>query len=375
MTMPNLVESPPFFPTSAQRTRLRRRLFDWFDRNARPLPWRRSRCAYAIWVSEIMLQQTQVAAVIPYFERFMRAFPDIATLAQADEQAVLRLWSGLGYYSRARNLHRTAKILCAESGGLWPTDPLSASRLPGLGRYTVNAVLSQAFDVRLPILEANTRRLLCRILGERGEPRQRDVENRLWQAAESWLPRRRVGDFNQALMELGALVCKPQDPDCPRCPLKSACVARRMGLENVIPRRAASKKIQDVRELALIIHKNDNVLLVQRPAVGRWAKMWEFPHREWPASESLEAAASLLLKSLGMKASPGAEFETVRHGVTRYRICLCCWSAQWTEGEFWSETYAAAKWIHPSELAQYALSSPQRRLAKLVAQPRLKPLF
>src|SRR3954469_3882474 len=199
--------------------RLRRRLLSWFDRHRRDLPWRRDRDPYRIWVSEVMLQQTTVAAVVPYFERFLRAFPTLADLAAADEQAVLRLWEGLGYYRRARDLHRPAGALRARAAGRFPDDPEALRGLPGLGRYTLNAVLSQAFDRRLPILEANSQRVLSRLFGRAEDPRQGPARRRLWQAAAELLPARRVGAFNQALMELGALVCTPAAPRCPDCPL------------------------------------------------------------------------------------------------------------------------------------------------------------
>jgi len=189
------------------RRRLPRRLLDWFARNRREFPWRRDRDAYRIWVSEVMLQQTQAAAVIPYFERFLRTFPTLADLAAADEQDVLRLWEGLGYYRRARDLLRTARLLAATNGGRFPDQLAALHGLPGLGRYTRNAVLSQAFDRRLPILEANSVRVLTRLFGRTGDPRRGPEQRWLWAAAEALLPSRRAGDFNQALMELGALVC------------------------------------------------------------------------------------------------------------------------------------------------------------------------
>ncbi len=202
-------------------------LLRWFDRHARNLPWRRTRDPYAIWISEVMLQQTQVATVIPYFERFLNAFPSLSALAAADEQHVLRLWEGLGYYRRARNLHQAAQLLHAEHAERFPDDADVLRRLPGFGRYTANAVLSQAFDRRLPILEANSRRVLCRLFGVRDDPQEAAVQARLWTAAEALLPVKRVGAFNQALMELGALVCTPARPQCSRCPLSRQCQARR----------------------------------------------------------------------------------------------------------------------------------------------------
>src|SRR5579885_341778 len=238
-----------------RNSRLRRRLLAWFDAARRDLPWRRDRDPYRIWVSEVMLQQTTVAAVVPYFERFLRAFPTLADLAAAEEQDVLRLWEGLGYYRRARDLHRAARVLVAQHEGRIPDDPAVLATLPGLGRYTCNAVLSQAFDRRLPILEANTQRVLSRLFGRTEDPRQPAARRWLWQAAEKILPNRDVGTFNQALMELGALVCTPAAPRCTQCPLAARCLARRLGNQSSIPARTPSPEILPVQETAVVVRR------------------------------------------------------------------------------------------------------------------------
>ena len=192
------------------------------------------------------------------------------------------MWEGLGYYRRARDLHRSAQLIVGECGGRFPTDSDVVRRLPGFGQYTTNAVLSQAFDQRLPILEANSQRVLSRLFGRREDPRAGPARRWLWQAAESILPKRRVGEFNQALMELGALVCTPVAPRCGECPLASICEAKRLGLQEQMPAHAPSPATTAVREAAIVVRRGERVLLVQRPDNGRWAKMWEFPHaRTW----------------------------------------------------------------------------------------------
>src|SRR5207253_2981976 len=213
-------------PSPRLRRAIRDRLLDWFATHQRDLPWRRSRDPYRIWVSEIMLQQTQVATVVPYFERFVQAFTTLACLATAEEHDVLRRWEGLGYYRRARSLHLAARQLASEHGSMVPNDPEVLSELPGMGRYTVGAVLALAFDRPMPILEANSQRVLCRLFGRDEDPRKGTARRRLWELAKSLLPKRRVGDFNQALMELGALVCTPAAPKCSACPLADKCVAQ-----------------------------------------------------------------------------------------------------------------------------------------------------
>jgi A/G-specific adenine glycosylase len=365
-------------PASALRRRVRRRLLAWFETARRDLPWRRGRDPYHIWVSEIMLQQTTVAAVVPYFERFLRAFPTLRALAAAPEQDVLRLWEGLGYYRRARDLHRAACQLTAAGADTLPDNPEVVRQLPGMGRYTLGAVLSQAFDRRLPILEANSLRVLCRLFGRRDDPRRGPAQRWLWQVAEDLLPARRVGDFNQALMELGALVCTPVAPRCCECPLAADCVARRLGLQAAIPARAPPPAITEVREAAVVIRRGGEVLLVQRPeSASRWANLWEFPHRPLDEGESYEAAAVRLASELaGLDVALGPELLTLRHGVTRYRITMACFEAESAAGEFRSEFYRQGLWVEPARLADYPVSAPQRRLAKaLVAPNRQRTLF
>jgi A/G-specific adenine glycosylase len=357
---------------------LRRRLLAWFDRNRRDLPWRRDRDPYRIWVSEVMLQQTTVAAVVPYFDRFLAEFPTLADLAAADEQAVLKAWEGLGYYRRARHLHRAARALISEHGGRLLDDPAVWRELPGVGRYILGAVLSQAFDRRLPIVEANSARVLCRLFAQNGDTGSTAVRRWLWERAEDVLPKRRVGDFNQALMELGALVCTPTAPDCNSCPLKNDCAARKRGLQADIPRKSAAPTPTDVREVAVVVRHGTRVLLVRRPAdARRWQNMWEFPRGELSAGETYDAAASRLLTPLtGVEAELGPELATIRHGVTRFRITLVALEAEYRGGKFSSLFYTCGIWARPKELGAYPVSAPQRRLATVVAaKSRQRRLF
>jgi A/G-specific adenine glycosylase len=350
--------------SSYQRQRLRNQLLAWFARRQRPFPWRNDRDAYRIWISEVMLQQTQAATVVPYFERFMAAFPRVAALAAADEQDVLRLWEGLGYYTRARNLHRAAKRIMAIHEGRFPSEPEVAAMLPGLGRYMVGAILSQAYGSRLPILEANSQRVLCRLFAVRTDPTRNPTRGQLWQLAEALLPRTRVGDFNQALMELGAVVCTVANAKCEECPLRKDCASSRLGIQNEIPvppKRAASV---EVREAAVVVRREDRVLLAQRPAAGRWAGLWEFPHGPLENGETLDSAATRLTWQLAaLRVRVGAEVFTIRHAVTYHRITLTCFEAAYLSGAFQSKFYTRGEWIEPARLGEYPVSSPQRRLA------------
>jgi A/G-specific adenine glycosylase len=324
-----------------------------------------------------MLQQTQVATVIPYFDRFVRAFQTLEALASAREQDVLRLWEGLGYYRRARDLHRAARQVVTEHGGQLPRDPARLGELPGMGRYMVGAVLSQAFDSRLPIVEANSQRLLCRLFARRDDPRRGPARRWLWETAEALLPARGVGEFNQALMELGALVCTPASPQCPVCPLRELCETRRLGLQDRVPARPTPPAIIPVREAAAVVRRGERVLLVQRPSHGRWAGLWEFPHGPLKGGESHDEALARFLPELtGVEAEVGPEITTVRHSVTRYRFTLVCFEARHRSGEFQSAFYQAGRWVRPARLGAYPVSVPQRRLARALLDPeRQKMLF
>jgi A/G-specific adenine glycosylase len=359
-----------------RRAWIRRRLLSWFGKYRRNLPWRVDRDPYRIWVSEVMLQQTQVATVIPFYERFLAAFPTLHDLAAADEQAVLRLWESLGYYRRARDLHRAARRLAAEQGGQIPDDPAVFGALPGVGRYILGAVLSQAFERPLPILEANSLRVLCRFFGFGADPRSAAAQRWLWQTAAQLLPGRHVGEFNQALMELGALVCIPQAPDCASCPLAKHCAARRSGLQEALPRRAGAPEVVPVQEAAVVVRRGAKILLVQRPPEGRWAGLWEFPHGPLQVEETHEAGALRILTDLtGLQADLGELFLTVKHGVTRFRITLVCFEARFREGRFASSFYRQGRWLEPAQLKDYPVSAPQRRLAQALVSSRQRQLF
>jgi A/G-specific adenine glycosylase len=353
---------------SVLSARARQRLLRWFDRHARALPWRADRDPYRIWVSEVMLQQTQAATVTSYFEQFLKQFPTVKHLAAADEQQVLRAWEGLGYYRRARHLHQAAQVLARLPSDELPSDPAVWAQLPGVGRYILGAVLSQAFEARLPIVEANTRRLLSRLFGQQGEPNSAEVTRWLWQTAQDILPRRRIGDFNQALMELGALICTPKRPQCSACPLRSGCVAYRAGLQEKITGKGLPPAPEEVREIALVVRQAARVLLVRRPSTGRWANMWEFPHAALATHETHELVAHRLLSELGLTADLGDRLQTIRHGVTRFRITMECLAATYRSGEFHSTYYEESRWLEPEALTDYPVSSPQRRLAQRVRE-------
>ncbi len=259
--------------------RFARQVLDWFQAHGRKdLPWQQPATPYRVWVSEIMLQQTRVSAVIPYFQRFMARFPRIADLAQAPEDAVLHLWSGLGYYARARNLHRAAQILMTEHGGEFPRDLAAIQALPGIGRSTAGAILSLAFGLPFPILDGNVKRVLARYWAVPGWPGQSAVSKRLWALSSACTPEVNTGAFNQGMMDLGATLCQRNQPDCDRCPLRSGCRARAAGDPCAYP-QPKPRRTLPVRRIQLLILRNaqGEVLLERRPPTGIWGGLWSFP--------------------------------------------------------------------------------------------------
>lgn len=365
------------WPADGWRANFRRRLLAWYRRNARDLPWRATADPYRVWVSEIMLQQTQVATVEAYFRRFLAKLPSIASLAAAHEDTVLRLWEGLGYYRRARQMHRAARIIVAEHGGEFPRDAAAVRRLPGIGRYTAGAILSIAFDQAEPILEANTVRLLARLLGYRGDPRAAAGQTLLWQAAETLLPRRGAGQLNQALMELGSQVCRPRNPDCPLCPVAALCPTGPAGLYAEIPLLRPKPRFEELREAAFIIRSRGRVLLIRRGDGERWAGLWDFPrltHRSAGIKHEESDLAQQVLAVTGVQIGTPRFVTTLRHGVTRFHITLNCYAADAAATPRKTLSAIESRWVPIGELAEYPLNSTGRKLARMatVANPPLR---
>ncbi len=294
---------------------MRASLLKWFDANQRDLPWRRDRSPYAVWVSEIMLQQTQVATVIPYFLRFLARFPNPAALAAAPLEEVLAQWKGLGYYSRARNLHRAAQLIASQG---MPDTAAKLRELPGLGRYTAAAVASLAFGEKVAVLDGNVARVLAR-LGAIAEPLEAPaIQKVLWQQAEELLDPGRPGAFNEAMMELGALVCSPGEPGCLACPLSAHCRARQRGLQARIPapkQRAARKKL----DLACaVVRKGEALLVARREESGLFGGLWELPCAEIGGEKDARSG----LAELGLRAIDGEPIALVRRTLTHRDLSL-----------------------------------------------------
>ena len=342
---------------------LRRRLLEWYDRHGRDLPWRRTGDPYAVWVSEVMLQQTTVAAVRERYARFLERFPTVAVLAAAAEADVLGEWQGLGYYRRARNLHAAARRIVAEHEGRFPTGLADVLALPGLGDYAARAVLCFACDQRWPVLEANTVRLWARLAGVDVPCEPVAVRRQLWRLAEAVLPRERFADTNQALMDLGATVCTPRKPDCQRCPLRPDCVAYATGRPEALPVRPPRSVPTAIDRVSVVLRCGVHVLIVQRPPTGQWANLWELPSADRTGAEDWLATAERALRGVcDAPATLGGLRQTVRHGITRYRVQLRCYEARTADADRLPAVTEPARWVRPDDLASYAFGTPQRRL-------------
>ena len=351
---------------------VRGRLLAWYEAEGRELPWRSAHDPYRILVSEMMLVQTTVAAVIPFFERFLSRFPDVKTLAAADEVHVLKAWEGLGYYRRARQLHAAARMIVNRHGGLMPRDRVLIRELPGVGRYIAGAILSFAFDLPEPIVEANSQRVLARLLAWPDDLKATSTQARLWQAAERLVPTHHAGAFNQALMDLGALICTPRSPSCLMCPVAAFCQARRRGLQDSLPVVTAKPRPLAVAEACAMVVREGRLLFVRREAKGLWASFWEFPtiHLEGadPAKRSCGKPVSLahgVERLTGIRAQIGPEVKRLTYSVTKHRVELRAHLARGSSGELKpGPGFSDARWVLPSSVDSTGLSfgSAARRL-------------
>jgi A/G-specific adenine glycosylase len=302
---------------------LQEALVCWYESRKRDLPWRKTRDPYAIWVSEVMLQQTQVKTVLGYYERWMQRFPSLTALASADEADVLHVWQGLGYYSRARRLLAGARAVTNLHAGKLPRDVPALLALPGIGPYSAGAIASIAFGLPEPIVDGNVVRVLCRLFALEGDPARAPLKKELWRLARELVPSDRPSAFNQSLMELGATLCTPTSPRCPECPVAKQCRALALGVERELPRLAKRKAPTAVATAAAYVRRGDAVLLRQMPNDAlRWAGLWVLPFAELSRTEKAAAAAARALAEIGVKATANATLREVRHTITRFRLTL-----------------------------------------------------
>jgi A/G-specific adenine glycosylase len=338
-------------------------LIAWHEHHGRhDLPWQHHRTAYRVWVSEIMLQQTQVATVIPYYERFMDRFPDVGTLAEAPVDEVLHLWSGLGYYARARNLHRAAVRIAGEHDGCFPRDFEAVAQLPGIGRSTAGAILALSLGERFPILDGNVRRVLSRHFGVEGSPSDRAIQQKLWELSDDCTPTKDVDTYTQAVMDLGATVCVRRNPACATCPVAATCAARRSGRQHELPspKPARTRRLRQVFMLAAV-REDGGVLLERRPESGIWGGLWCLP--EFASASDAEEYARRSLPGAPARPTPLAPVE---HAFTHFDLVItpllahCSGSAQMTPS-------GQTQWYRAREPAKVGLPAPIRLLLEKLA--------
>ncbi|WP_136249006.1 A/G-specific adenine glycosylase [Halomonas borealis] len=348
-----MTETPPaILPAET----FQRRLLEWFDAHGRhDLPWQHDRTPYRVWVSEIMLQQTQVATVIPYFERFMARFPDVRSLAAAEQDEVLHLWTGLGYYARGRNLHKAARVVVDEHAGEFPVYSLEAmAALPGIGRSTAGAVIAQSTGERAVILDGNVKRVLTRLHAVAGWPGRPAVERQLWGLAERYTPAHRVVDFTQAMMDLGATLCRRGQPDCGRCPFGDVCLAHAQGEPKRFPESKPKKAIPTRHTTMLLLQDGDGrVLLERRPSSGLWGGLWSLPQFD----SSLELRAWLDQHAPG--ASLEAPWKAFTHVFSHFRLEITPQPARVAHGDGVGET---RRWFDPAAPDSIGLAAPVKGL-------------
>jgi A/G-specific adenine glycosylase len=329
-------------------------LIVWFKKNKRDLPWRTSRTPYSTWISEIMLQQTQVKQVESYFRRFLKQFPDMSTLAKAPMGKVLKTWEGMGYYSRARHLHQTAQILVSRFEGTIPSHYEELLKLPGIGRSTAGAILSLAFGQSWPVLDGNIRRVLIRFFYVNQDPNKRETIGQLWKLASQILPLKKAGLVNEALMELGAIVCAPKNPSCSSCPLQRGCRGLLSGQPAALPLKRPKKRIPYFDVTAAVIRKGKKILITQRPTKGLLGGLWEFPGGKKEPAESLEECLKREIREeLKIEIEVGECFIKVPHAYSHFRITLHCFFCRQLKGRITPLEVMDYRWVFPEELDRF----------------------
>jgi len=359
--MPN----SPELPVSS----VRRALLRWYRANRRDLPWRRTRDPYAIWVSEAMLQQTQVATVLPYYERFLVAFPGVAELAEAPEEAVLGAWSGLGYYGRARSLQAGARVVVERHGGRVPDDPEALLALPGIGPYTAGAIASVAFGRPEPVLDGNVRRVLSRLLARRGAGAAE--ERHLWGVARDLVRGPSPGDLNQSLMELGALVCTPRAPRCDACPVSAVCRARAAGDPDNYPLARRTARAVPVRVAVALVRHRGSILLSRRGPETPLRGSWDVPSVVVPEGAEPRARLRALLARLGLHATIGDAIAVVPHAILKHRLSISIFSG--TASRPSAAAPDGLRWIRPAGLGSAAVSGATRKVLRAAGIASAEP--
>jgi A/G-specific adenine glycosylase len=342
-------------------------LLSWYEKNARDLPWRRTRDPYAIWVSEIMLQQTRVETVIPYYQRWLEQFPTVGHLAEAEEDQVLTLWEGLGYYRRARYLHQAARQLCEETGGNIPADPDQLQELPGIGSYTAAALASIAFGRDEPAVDGNIRRVITRYYDIGTVIHAAETERVILRMAQSGLPAGRAGTYNQALMELGALICTPRSPACEDCPIREGCLARQRGVQDQRPVRKPKKTPPHLQVTAAVFQEEDRVLLAKRKPGGLLGGLWEFPGGKQHQGENLrDTLTREIREELGVEIEVEEPFGRYQHAYSHFSITLHAFRCSLLGRDIRLADHTEWAWVPSSQLDEYPMGKVDRQIAERV---------
>lgn len=341
------------------------KLLGWYAQRERNVPWRGIADPYAVWVSEIMCQQTRIETVIPYFEKWFEQFPDVYSLANAEQQEVLKLWEGLGYYSRARNMHRAAQVIVADLDGKLPSDVASLKSLPGIGDYTAAAIASLAFGRDEAALDGNIRRVLSRVFDVSEPLGTREAERKFIRLARAHLPSGQAGDFNQALMDLGATVCIPRNPKCEQCPVVELCRAHALDLEAQRPVKKPKPDVPHYIVAAAVIQRNGHVLIAQRPQGGLLGGMWEFPGGKQKPGESLEACLKReICEELGVDIQVGDHLGMYEHAYSHFRVTLHAFCSILADGDPQQLEHTDLRWSSPTQLSDYPMGKIDRQIAE-----------
>ncbi|MDP1990070.1 MAG: A/G-specific adenine glycosylase [Syntrophales bacterium] len=352
------------FPAKLQ---FQKKLLSWYEEQARSLPWRETKDPYRIWVSEVMLQQTQVKTVEAYYGRFIGRFPSVTDLAQAAPDEVMKSWEGLGYYSRARYLHRAAREVVDRFDGRIPDTLEDLISLPGIGRYTAGAILSIAFEKPEAVLDGNVIRVLSRMFHITEDVRKASSQRMLWSLSESLLPKRRIRDYNQALMELGALVCRTRNPACSDCPVSRMCEANRLSIQRELPVKSPRKPVPHYEVTAGIIWWEDRFLITRRPPKGLLGGLWEFPGGKLEAGEDLKGCVKREIREeLGIDIEVGVHLTSVDHAYTHFRITLHAFECRYRGGPIRLIGIDDYRWIRPRELDGFALPAADHKIIDLL---------
>ena len=352
-------------PSKSDIKQIQASLLKWFKASQRDLPWRKTYDPYQVWISEIMLQQTQVKTVLPYFDRWMKTLPSITHVAQAPEDQILKLWEGLGYYSRARNLQKAAKLIVEKHEGVFPSSYDAILALPGVGCYTAGAISSIAFNQNEPLVDGNVIRVLSRLFLYTENTRLPKAVQQMWEWAEAVLPAGQARYFNQAMMELGALICSPKSPQCAVCPLQAVCKAKKKGIADQIPDRGPKKALKNITVSVAVIKKDGKVFIQKRPQKGLMGGLWEFPGGKVENGESkTEALHREIREELGISIKNATLLKRIKHAYTSFKVDLHCFEVEYDSGRIKLNSAVEGKWVKPEELKKYPFPAANVKLIK-----------